>query len=172
MQIAASVYRVLTNLQYQCGWSESFMLRNTCSYQYISKILRLPLIAGGVIVLLGGALWFIRTSNHNSIVGTWFVKASDAPFQYHMFVFNADGTMQQANPDAGDANTSDSDGKGIWKNDRNKVKGKFVEITADRVTHNFVSRGEILFEITVGKATKTLLLHCQCLFLRCKRQAI
>ncbi len=63
------------------------MLRNTCSYQYISKILRLPLIAGGVIVLLGGALWFIRTSNHNSIVGTWFVKASDAPFQYHMFVF-------------------------------------------------------------------------------------
>ncbi len=92
------------------------MLSHTCSYQYISKILKSPLVVGGVIVLLGGALWFIRT-NSSSIVGTWFVKASDAPFPYHMFVFNADGTMQQANPDAGDANTSDSDGKGIWKND-------------------------------------------------------
>ncbi len=130
------------------------MLRNTCSYQYISKILRSPLIAG-VCVLLGGTLLFIRTSNHNSIVGTWFVNATDAPFQYHMFVFNADGTMQQANPDAGDANTSDSDGKGIWKNDSKKVKGKFMEITADRVTHNFVSRGEISFEITVGSDKNT-----------------
>jgi hypothetical protein len=83
------------------------------------------------------------------IVGTWFVKASDAPFQYHMFVFNADGTMQQANPDAGDANTSDSDGKGIWVKDGKKVKGKFVEVTADRTTHAFVSRGEISFELTV-----------------------
>ena len=83
------------------------------------------------------------------------MKASDAPFQYHLFVFNADGTMQQANPDAGDANTSDSDGKGIWKNDSNKVKGKFVEITADRVTHNFASSGEISFEIAVGSDKNT-----------------
>lgn len=29
------------------------------------------------------------------------------------------------------------------------VKGKFVEVTADRVTHQFVSRGEIFFEIRV-----------------------
>jgi len=34
----------------------------------------------------------------NPIVGAWFVKDPDAPFPYHMYVFNADGTMQQANP--------------------------------------------------------------------------
>jgi hypothetical protein len=42
------------------------------------------------------------------IVGTWIVKAPEAPFPYHMFVFHADGTMQQSNPDAGDRNSSDS----------------------------------------------------------------
>jgi hypothetical protein len=85
----------------------------------------------------------------DGIVGTWVVKAADAPFQYHMFVFNADGTMQQANPDAGDENTSDSDGKGIWIRKDGKVIGKFVEITADRTSHKFVSRGEISYEINV-----------------------
>ena len=49
----------------------------------------------------------------STIVGTWFVKAPEAPFQYHMFVFHSDGTMQQANPDAGDPNSSDSNGMGV-----------------------------------------------------------
>jgi hypothetical protein len=85
----------------------------------------------------------------NPIVGTWFVDDIDAPFRYHMYVFNADGTMQQANPDAGDANTSDSDGKGIWVADGDRIKGKWVEITADRTTHKFVSRGELSFDLAV-----------------------
>lgn len=90
-------------------------------------------------------------ANTDGIVGTWIVKAPDAPFQYHMFVFNADGTMQQANPDAGDENTSDSDGKGVWvRKDDKKVIGKFVEITADRTTHKFATRGEISYEIDVA----------------------
>jgi hypothetical protein len=58
-----------------------------------------------------------QTSVSNPIVGAWFVKAPGAPFEYHMFLFSADGTMQQANPDAGDANTSDSDGMGVWLTD-------------------------------------------------------
>jgi hypothetical protein len=66
-----------------------------------------------------------------------------------MYVFNADGTMQQANPDAGDATTSDSDGKGIWITEGNKIKGKWMEITADRTTHKFVSHGELPFEVEV-----------------------
>lgn len=86
----------------------------------------------------------------DAIVGTWLVKASDAPFAYHMFVFNADGTMQQANPDAGDEGTSDSDGKGVWMRKDGKVIGKFVEITADRTTHKFVNIGEISYEIDVA----------------------
>lgn len=89
-------------------------------------------------------------NDHTSpIIGTWFVKLPDAPFQYHMFSFHADGTMQQANPDDGDANTSDSNGLGIWILDGDTVKGKFVEVTADRTTHQFVSRGEISFVLTV-----------------------
>ena len=84
------------------------------------------------------------------IVGTWVVKASGAPFPYHMFVFNADGTMQQANPDAGDARTSDSDGKGVWVSEQGRIRGKFVELTADRTTHQFVARGEISYELRLS----------------------
>ncbi len=84
-----------------------------------------------------------------AIVGTWFVKTPEAPFHYHMFVFHPDGTMQQANPDAGDPNTSDSNGMGVWLPDGDRIKGKFVEVTADRTTRQFVSRGEISFLIKV-----------------------
>lgn len=85
----------------------------------------------------------------DAIIGTWVVKAPDAPFTHHMFVFNADGNMQQANPDAGNPDNSDSDGKGIWVREGDVIRGKFVEVTADRKTAKFVSRGEISFEITV-----------------------
>lgn len=85
-----------------------------------------------------------------SIIGTWVVRDSAAPFPVHMYVFNADGTMQQANPDAGDANTSDSDGKGVWISEGDRVRGKWVEITADRATHKFAGRGEISFELRVA----------------------
>ena len=89
----------------------------------------------------------------NSPVGVWVATFPDAPFKYHMIVFNSDGTMQQANPDAGDPHTSDSDGMGIWSGEGNTIKGKFVEITADRATRAFVSRGEISFQITVSGNT-------------------
>jgi hypothetical protein len=94
-------------------------------------------------------------NKYNRIVGTWVVKDTAAPFHYHMYVFNADGTMQQANPDAGDANTSDSDGKGVWVIDGDHIKGKFVEVTADRGTHQFVSRGEISYDIMVDDKSFT-----------------
>jgi hypothetical protein len=58
--------------------------------------------------------------------------------------------LQQANPDAGDSATSDSDGKGIWIADGSRIRGKWLEITADRITHKFASRGEIPFEIQVA----------------------
>ena len=54
-----------------------------------------------------------KASNHNPVVGAWFVKHTDAPFPYHKYVFNDDGTMQQANPNASDPRASDSDGKEI-----------------------------------------------------------
>jgi hypothetical protein len=66
-----------------------------------------------------------------------------------MYVFNADGTMQQANPDAGDPHASDSDGKGIWIEEGGHVKGKWMELAANRTTHQFTGRLEITFKIQV-----------------------
>ena len=67
-----------------------------------------------------------------------------------MFVFHSDGTVQQSNPDAGDPNTSDSNLMGIWLSDGGEIKGKLVEITADRTTRQFASRGEISFSLEVS----------------------
>jgi len=86
----------------------------------------------------------------NPIVGTWLVKIPDAPFPMHMFTFHSDGTVQQSNPDAGDPSTSDSNAMGAWAPDGDGIKGKIVEITADRSTRQFASRGEISFTIKVS----------------------
>ena len=91
------------------------------------------------------------------IVGTWIVKVPEAPFPMHMFAFHSDGTVQQSNPDAGDPNTSDSAAIGAWQADGDpasgQVKGKIVEFTADRATHQLVSRGEIPFTLQVSGDT-------------------
>jgi len=89
------------------------------------------------------------TTGANPIVGAWLVKDPNAPFPYHLYVYNADGTMQQANPDAGDPHSSDSDGKGIWVADGDRIKGKWVEVMADRVTHRFTGRLEVTYDIKV-----------------------
>ncbi len=83
----------------------------------------------------------------DSVVGTWLVEHPTAPFPLHLYVFNADHTMQQANPDAGDPTTSDSDGKGIWVRRGERIMGKWVEIMADRTSHKLAGRGELTFEI-------------------------
>lgn len=90
-----------------------------------------------------------RTIPPDPIVGAWIVKDPNAPFPYHMYVFNSDRTMQQANPDAGDPHGSDSDGKGIWAPDGDRIKGKWVEVTAERATHKFTGRLEISYQIRV-----------------------
>src|ERR1019366_933527 len=61
------------------------------------------------------------------IIGTGLVKAPETPFPYHMFIFHSDGTMLQSNPDAGDPNTSDINGAGVWTRVAGGIKGKFVE---------------------------------------------
>jgi len=80
-----------------------------------------------------------------------------------LYVFNADGTLQQSDPDAGDSQNSDSDGKGVWAAEGSHVRGKWIEIMADRATHKFTGRGECIFDISVagdrlsGHAKMTLL---------------
>ena len=87
------------------------------------------------------------------IVGAWFVKDPGAPFPFHMYVFNADGTMQQANPDAGDPQSSDSDGKGVWVARGDRIQGKWVEVIADRASHKFTGRTEIAYDVKVSANT-------------------
>lgn len=107
-------------------------------------------VLGTVALCLGFSACHCGGNTNSPIVGTWIVKAPEAPFPYHMFVFHADGTMQQSNPDAGDPNSSDSNGLGVWVRDGDAMKGKFVEVTADRMTRQFVSRGEISFVVKVN----------------------
>jgi hypothetical protein len=111
---------------------------------------RTSLVAIALCLALLGCHQRSRDSHPAAIVGVWSVTMPEAPFPYHLLVFHPDGTMQQANPDAGNAHTSDSNGLGVWTSEGDRVKGKFVELTADRTTHQFVSRGEISFVIEVS----------------------
>jgi hypothetical protein len=81
------------------------------------------------------------------------VKIPDAPFPMHMFVFHSDGTVEQSNPDAGDPNASDSNLMGAWRAVGDEYRGKLVEITADRTTRQFATRGEITFALKVSRDT-------------------
>lgn len=87
------------------------------------------------------------TPAKDKLVGVWLVRQEGAPFPMHMYVFGADGTVHQANPDAGNPRTSDSDGKGIWFHNGSKIVGKWVELSADRSTHQYIGRGELTFSL-------------------------
>ncbi len=123
-----------------------------------SRYLTVVLLAAAALFAIGPAaaaagatkLHAIGAAQHaRNVVGVWIVTDATAPFPLHMYVFNGDGTMQQANPDAGDARTSDSDGKGIWMARGNHILGKWVEITADRSTHKFAGRLDLSFDLKV-----------------------
>ena len=81
------------------------------------------------------------------------MRIPEAPFPLHMFVFHSDGTVEQSNPDAGDPVNSDSNLMGAWMLAGGKIKGKVVEITADRTTHRFATRGQVSFELKVSGDT-------------------
>ena len=101
----------------------------------------IALLGCGTLPKSGGAI--------QPIVGAWLVTIPEAPFQNHVMIFHADGTLVQSNPDAGDPRTSDSNGMGAWVSEGDHFAGKFMEITADRSTHKFSSRGEIQFSVRV-----------------------
>jgi hypothetical protein len=116
-----------------------FMSRRRCLVVFAAVTMALPVLTG---------CQSLSTADRpaHPIVGA----APGAPFEYHMFLFSADGTMLQSNPDAGDPHTSDSNGIGAWVEESRHVTGRFVEVTADRSTYAFVSRGEISFGIEVA----------------------
>jgi hypothetical protein len=121
------------------------------------SIMVLVLVLGGL--LAAGILLHDREAVHaqspdasqsSRIVGAWDVDALGAPFRPHVMTFHSDGTMLIDNPDAGDPSTSDSVGMGPWAYRNGAVIGKFEEITADRVTHQFVARLIVTFTLTVN----------------------
>ena len=103
-----------------------------------------------MILVLSASPLGARQIAADPVVGTWLVEQPAAPFPLHLYVFNADHTMQQANPDAGNPRTSDSDGKGAWRRRGQQVTGKWVEIMADRTTHKLTGRGEFSYQIDVS----------------------
>lgn len=113
----------------------------------------LPLAAIALLLPAACVTASVREHSDTSIIGAWVVKYDRAPFPFHMQTFNADGTMQQGNPDAGNASTSDSDGMGVWVAEGGHVRGKWVEIRAERATHAYIGRGEITFDLEVTENT-------------------
>ncbi len=116
------------------------------------------LILAAVATLgLGGCAHSDTERKVKPIVGAWFVKDPGAPFPYHMHVFNADGTMQQANPDAGDPNRTVviATARACWVTDGDRIKGKWVEVIADRASHKFTGRAEISYDVKVNVDTFT-----------------
>ena len=91
-----------------------------------------------------------------NIVGAWYVDAVGAPFVPHVMEFHTDNTFIIDNPDAGDPHTSDSLGVGPWeKQGDGTIKGKFVEVNADRTTHAFANNLIVTFELTITGDTFT-----------------
>ena len=86
-----------------------------------------------------------------SVAGVWVVSAPDAPFARHVFTFHADGTMLQANPEAGNPHTSDSVGMGLWQAFGDRVVGRFVEVTATRATREDAGTGIVAFDVTLDR---------------------
>ncbi|MBS0580356.1 MAG: hypothetical protein JSR36_13965 [Proteobacteria bacterium] len=87
------------------------------------------------------------------VVGTWLMQIPEAPFPVHLFTFHADGTVLQSNPDAGDPGSSDSNAMGAWQATPQGIRGRLVEVLADRGTRRFTGRGEISFVLTVTDDT-------------------
>jgi len=87
-------------------------------------------------------------AKQQGIVGAWRVKTEGAPFAYHMFAFHSDGTMQQSNPPAGNTESSDSAGLGIWAEKDGVVKARFEEYRV-AFEDGEVTRGVIDFTIHV-----------------------
>lgn len=120
----------------------------------------LPILSAFALSAVGCDRARVDTVPVHPIVGTWLVHDPNAPFPYHLYVFNADGTMHQANPDAGNPRTSDSDGKGIWAVRGDHIESKWVELSADRTTRQYAGRLELTMQIRVSgdslSATETV----------------
>ncbi len=83
------------------------------------------------------------------IVGAWEVVTTGAPYDHHMMVFHADGTLLQFNPPAGNPGSSDTPGVGAWRSSEDgETKARFVEMRLDPAT-GVPTRGVVNLRIRV-----------------------
>jgi hypothetical protein len=94
-------------------------------------LLRLTGAAFAILVAVGRLVWIgTRDERMDPVVRAWYITAPDAPFPHHVFTFHQDGTMSQANADAGDQQSGDSDGAGTWTRRGRSMVGVLAETTA------------------------------------------
>ncbi|CAM5461116.1 hypothetical protein MAUB1S_07761 [Mycolicibacterium aubagnense] len=114
--------------------------------------------------LLGGA--GVQTAaaaecEGNTLVGAWEVQAQGAPYEPHLFIFHADGTMittnptnVQENPARPHGGTNDSLGMGTWTCTTGKMPeiiGTFYQLNANADDHKPTDKLSVTFKI---KATQ------------------
>jgi hypothetical protein len=95
------------------------------------------------------------------LIGAWEVSADGAPYQPHLFIFHADGTMITTNPtnvqeDAAKPHggTNDSLGMGIWECVEGKtpsIVGTFMQLNANAGDHKPTDSLSVTFKITASK---------------------
>lgn len=101
----------------------------------------------------------------NLPVGAWEVQAQGAPYEPHLFIFHADGTMittnptnVQENPAKQHGGTNDSLGMGTWSCTEGKapeVVGTFYQLNANADDHKPTDKLSVTFKIQASKDTFT-----------------
>lgn len=124
---------------------------------------RLMIHATAALVLAAGAAQNATAAGceQKQLVGAWQVTADGAPYQPHLFIFHADGTMLTTNPTnvqesatKAHGGTNDSVGMGAWKCIRGKtpsIVGTFMQLNANADDHTPTESLSVTFRITTSK---------------------
>jgi len=118
--------------------------------------------AAALLLVAGGVQHAVAAGcDPKQVVGAWQVMADGAPYQPHLFIFHADGTMITTNPTGVQENASkphggsnDSLGMGTWKCIGGKtpsIVGTFMQLNANADDHAPTDSLSVTFSITASK---------------------
>jgi hypothetical protein len=126
-----------------------------------------PVYAMATILLAAGSIQNAAASGCGGdlLVGAWEVQAQGAPYEPHLFIFHADGTMLTTNPTNVQENsakahggTNDSVGMGAWtcsQGDTPEIVGTFYQLNANADDHSPTDNLSVTFRITASKDSFT-----------------
>jgi hypothetical protein len=122
-----------------------------------------PVYAVTAILLAGASVHNASAAGCGSdlLVGAWQVQAQGAPYEPHLFIFHADGTMITTNPTNVQENasrkhggTNDSLGMGTWacsEGSTPEIVGTFYQLNANADDHSPTDNLSVTFKITASK---------------------